>query len=235
MKPLVLCYHAIAERDPHRMAIELDTLRNHLRLLLLRRYRPVAAGGVLVGSRRTFHVTFDDAFRSITLALPLLQDLQVPATVFVCSSYARDGRALAVPELRADVAADPHGFETLDWSALRELGGRGHEIGAHTVSHPHLPELGDAELERELVDARIEIESELGRPCRYLAYPYGDEDERVRLAARRAGYEAAFGLNPGRGRLERYALPRVDLYRRHTPLRFWALTSRVRRRATFGA
>lgn len=217
------------------MAVRLDTLRNHLRLLLVRRYRAVGAGDALGGRGRTFHVTFDDAFRSLTLALPLLDHLRVPATVFVCSSYARDGRPLDVPELRADVAADPHGFETLGWPALRELAERGLEIGGHTSSHPHLPRLGDAELDRELVDSRTEIESELGRPCRYLAYPYGDEDERVRRAARRAGYDAAFALNPGRGRVDRYALPRVDLYRRHTPLRFWALTSAVRRRVTFGA
>lgn len=235
MKPLVLCYHALAERDPHRLAVRLEALRGHLSLLLWRRYRPVGAAAAAAGSGRTFHVTFDDAFRSVTLALPLLEQLRVPATVFVCSSYASDGRPLDVPELRADVAAASHGFETLDWPALRELAERGLEIGGHTISHPHLPDLDDAELERELVDSRAEIESELGRSCRYLAYPYGEEDERVRRAARRAGYDAAFALNPGRRRVDRYALPRVDLYRRHTPLRSWVLTSALRRRVAFGA
>jgi len=217
------------------MAVRLDALRNQLRLLLKRRYQPVGAEDAVAGRSRTFHVTFDDAFRSVMLAVPLLEELRVPATVFVCSSYARDGRPLDVPELRADVTADPHGFETLGWPALRELAERGLEIAGHTVSHPHLPQLGDVELDRELADSRAEIESELGRSCRYLAYPYGDEDERVRRAARRTGYEAAFALNPGRGRVDRFALPRLDLYRRHTPVRFWLLTSAVRRRVAFGA
>jgi hypothetical protein len=55
----------------------------------------------------------------------------------------------------------------------------------------------------------------LGRPCPELAYPYGEHDERVRAAARAAGYERAYGLRE-RGH-DAYALRRVDLYRRHAP------------------
>jgi peptidoglycan/xylan/chitin deacetylase (PgdA/CDA1 family) len=102
----------------------------------------------------------------------------------------------------------------MSWDELREHADRGLRIGSHTVSHPHLTRVSDAELGRELDDSKGEIEAELGRPCRELAYPYGEQDERVRAAARRAGYERAYALRGRKG--DPYALPRVDLYRRHT-------------------
>ena len=45
--------------------------------------------------------------------------------------------------------------------------------------------------------AREEIESEMGAPCRSLAYPYGALDPRVAAPRVRSGYEAAGGLLPG--------------------------------------
>jgi peptidoglycan/xylan/chitin deacetylase (PgdA/CDA1 family) len=88
----------------------------------------------------------------------------------------------------------------MPWATLPELASRGVEIGSHSVSHPHLPQLTDAELRRELVDSREQIEAEVGRPCRFLAYPYGDDDARVHAAARNAGYRAAYTLRRTGGR-----------------------------------
>jgi peptidoglycan/xylan/chitin deacetylase (PgdA/CDA1 family) len=106
------------------------------------------------------------------------------------------------------------------------------EIGSHTVSHPHLPRLTDAELQRELRESRERIADELARPCRYLAYPFGNEDARVRSAAAAAGYDAAFAL-PGReDRIDRFALPRVGVYRRDSPMRFRLKTADELRRPT---
>ena len=59
-----------------------------------------------------------------------------------------------------------------------------------------------------------EIEDRLGRPCEDLAYPYGEHDARVRAAARAAGYLRGYALRGSRS--DPYAVPRLDLYRRHT-------------------
>jgi peptidoglycan/xylan/chitin deacetylase (PgdA/CDA1 family) len=108
----------------------------------------------------------------------------------------------------------------MSWDALGDLAARGIEIGSHTVSHPHLPQLTDAEVRRELVDSKAEIEDELRRPCRFLAYPYGDSDGRVHAAAAKAGYAAAFALRANPWHAEQFALPRVDIYRRDGTPRF---------------
>jgi peptidoglycan/xylan/chitin deacetylase (PgdA/CDA1 family) len=227
---LVLCYHALSEDWPHPLSSGLETFERQLRGLLRRGFRPAGAAELLRSDARLLHVTFDDAFRSVRRALPALERLRQPATVFACSGLAGDGRPLDVPELAAALRDHREALETLDWDALRDLAERGVEVGSHTVDHPHLPRLGGEELRRQLEESRSRIEAELGRPCRYLAYPFGDEDERVRRAAEAAGYEAAFAL-PGREhRIDRFALPRVGVYRGDSPVRWRLKTTAALRR-----
>ena len=196
MRPLVLCYHAVSPTWEHRLAIQPDLLLRQIRVLS--RFRPVQA-------------TFDDAFRSAASIFPALELLGVPIQIFVCTSYARTGAPLTLPELAGD---DREQLATMDWDALLEHADRGVAIGSHAVSHPHLTKLSADELRRELNESREEIEDRLGRRCEDLAYPYGEHDKRVRAAARAAGYGRAYALRGSRS--DPYAAPRVDLYRRHT-------------------
>jgi peptidoglycan/xylan/chitin deacetylase (PgdA/CDA1 family) len=195
-RSLVLCYHAVSPSWEHRLSIHPDLLLRQVRALS--RFWRVDA-------------TFDDAFRSAATVFPPLERLGVSVQIFVCTKYARAGAPLSIPELAGD---DPAELATMSWDELREHADRGVQIGSHTVSHSHLTRLSDAGLRRELEDSKGEVEAELGRPCRELAYPYGEHDERVRAAARGAGYLRAFGLRDLKG--DGYALPRADLYRRHT-------------------
>jgi peptidoglycan/xylan/chitin deacetylase (PgdA/CDA1 family) len=226
ISPVVLCYHAVSDSWPDELAVPPKRLARHLQALLLRRFRPAPLADTVRLRRKLLHVTFDDAFRSVEKAVPILEQLAVPATIFACADYAQDGRVFAVPELAARGAMYPRELATMNWNELRAVAERGIEIGSHTLTHPHLPELSDAELARELRESRSQLEDELGRPCRYLAYPYGDTDDRVGAAAQRAGYDAAFALSPRAP--GRYALPRVDLYRKDTVLRVTLKTSPMR-------
>jgi peptidoglycan/xylan/chitin deacetylase (PgdA/CDA1 family) len=192
MGEAVLCYHAVSPTWEHRLSVTPDLLLRQVRLL--KRLRRVRA-------------SFDDAFRSAASVFPALERLGVPVQVFVCTANARDGAPLTIPELAGD---DPQQLATMRWEELRNV-----DVGSHGVTHAHLTRLSDDELRRELVESKQEIEDELGRACPDFAYPYGEHDERVRAAVRAAGYERAYGLvDDGR---ERYALRRVDLYRRHSP------------------
>ena len=231
-RPVVLCYHAVSERWSHPLAIGAQTIERQLRLLLLRRYRPVRAERALTGRDRVLHVTFDDAYRSVWTIVPVLERMGVPATVFACTKYASEGRPLDVAELAGEARAHPDELATMTFDELRGLSGRGVEVGSHTVSHPHLTELSDEELGRELADSRTQLEDELGRPCRFLAYAYGDDDERVHEAAQRAGYEAAFALPGGIGELHPYAVPRVGVYLRDGLASVFLETSPMRNAAS---
>lgn len=227
-RPLVLCYHSVSDAWEHALAVTPRAFERQLRSMLRRGYRPLAAGTLLAGSRRGLHVSFDDAYRSVLDALPTLRRLGLYATVFASTGFADGGRPLDVPELAAEAAAHPEELATMTWDELRGLATDGVEIGSHTITHPHLNSLSDADLELELRDSRTRLEDELGRPCRFFAYPYGEHDERVRAAVRGAGYEAAFALAAGADRNDRFALPRIDLYRRDSLLRATLKTSFVK-------
>src|SRR5262249_15263011 len=167
--PVVLCYHAVSPTWEHRLSITPDLLLRQVRML--RRVRRVRA-------------SFDDAFRSAASVFPELLRMGVPVQVFVCTGYARDGAPLRIPELAGD---DPRQLATMTWDELRDL-----DVGSHGIAHARLTRLSDAELRRELVESKQQIEDELGRACPDFAYPYGDHDERVRAAGRGAGYQRAY-------------------------------------------
>ncbi len=208
----MLCYHAVSDGWQHPLSVRTADFARQLALVLSLRYRPGTAAEVVAGRGRLLHVTFDDAFRSVRSALPVLERLGLPATVFACPDYAdQPGRPLDVKELAGQAADLPGELATMGWDELRELVERGVDVQSHTLSHPHLPELDDRELRRQLVESRQRLEEGLGRPCRFVAYPFGHEDERVRAATRAAGYEAAFGL-PGVG--GDYSVRRVGFWRR---------------------
>lgn len=215
------------------MSVTPQALERHLRLLLARRLRPAPAADAARGHGRLLHVTFDDAYRSVAHALPVLERLQVRATVFACTGA--PGEPLRVPELAQEAESVPDELETMGWDELRALRERGVEIGSHTISHPHLPQLSDGELRRELVESRERIEDELRAECPSLAYPFGDEDGRVHAAARAAGYAYAFAL-PGRDSWPtQYAVPRVGVYGRDGLGRVALKTTRAVRRPAAAA
>jgi peptidoglycan/xylan/chitin deacetylase (PgdA/CDA1 family) len=221
-RPLVLCYHAVSESWPDELAIPPAALLGQVRKLLRTGVRPGNADDALA-ARPVLHVTFDDAYQNIGSVLPVLAQLRVPVTIFVCSTFADDARPFVVPELIERIRGFDDEARTMGWDELRARASMGVEIGSHTVSHPHLTSLEDAELASELASSKERLEDELGRPCRFLAYPYGEHDARVRTAARSAGYDGAFALRASDG--DPFAMPRVDIYRSDGQLRVWLKTS----------
>lgn len=74
---------------------------------------------------------------------------------------------------------------------VRELIAAGWEIDSHTITHPDLTTLDDAELRRELVGSRTKIKRMFGQPAQFFAYPAGKYDAGVVAAVKAAGYKAA--------------------------------------------
>ena len=74
----------------------------------------------------------------------MLRSLRVRGTFFVCPGLFGGTH----PDLDGEAGA------LLDEAGVRELHDAGMEIGSHTLGHPDLRGLDDAELEREL--ARVE-------------------------------------------------------------------------------
>lgn len=107
----------------------------------------------------------------------------------------------------------PAWARTMSAEEIVSLALEGHEIGAHTMTHPILNTCDDASLDWELRGSKSLLEKLIGREVTSLAYPNGDQDARVLRAVRTAGFQRAvtthWGTNP-RGQ-ERLLLNRCDI------------------------
>ena len=79
---------------------------------------------------------------------------------------------------------------------VRRLVEAGFEVGFHTRDHEDLERLGDRELGAALRDGRERLEAIAGRRLTTIAYPFGIAGPRVAAAARAAGFEAGYTLEP---------------------------------------
>lgn len=191
----MLCYHAVSPRWPADLSVTPAALEAQLGLLAARGYSSARFSDAVAGqwSKRTVVITFDDNYRSVLeLAKPILDRYGYVGTLFVPTDWPDRDEPMSWPGIDRWIGT-PHERELhcLDWDQLRDLHGEGWEIGSHTCSHPQLPELTEAQLRRELRRSRARLQEELGVPCKSLAYPYGNVDERVEEATRKAGYTAA--------------------------------------------
>ena len=233
---LVLCYHALSEDWPAALSTTPARFREQLELLLARGYRPATFEQAIEnGGRRSFAVTFDDAYRSVlALARPIMDELGVPGTVFVPTDWAGSADPMRWDGVYQWLDG-PHRDEMLcmSWDQLRELADAGWEVGSHTCTHPYLTAVDDERLAAELRDSRSAVEQGLERPCRSIAYPYGDVDERVIQAADAAGYAYGASLPKKLGSREPLDYPRVGVYHvddlRRFKLKVSPLVRRVRR------
>jgi peptidoglycan/xylan/chitin deacetylase (PgdA/CDA1 family) len=153
-------------------------------------------------------ITFDDGFRNFAdSALPVLEHHRLPATIFVVSRYC--GQMNNWP---SQSAAKIPRLPLLTWAELAALPSL-ISIGAHTTTHPDLTRLPAEECEREMSECRSEIEQRLGRPARWLAYPYGACSPLVRsLAGRHFEFAAGTSLQFLSSRSNHLLLPRIDTY-----------------------
>src|ERR1017187_5299514 len=65
------------------------------------------------------------------------------------------------------------------------------EIGAHTMTHPHLDRLDAAAARREIVDSKETLELIIGKSLRSFCYPYGDYNEETKRLVNEAGFSRA--------------------------------------------
>ena len=230
---VVLCYHGISEEWSSELTVTPGQLEAHVGRMLAKGYSAATFSEAILAPRwrKTFAVTFDDAYASVgRLAQPVLDRLGVPATVFVPTSFQDSREPMSWPGID-QWAGGGHRSELrpLGWEQLRELQAAGWEIGSHTQTHPRLTRLADERLVAELRSSRQDCEDRLAAACPAIAYPYGDFDERVARAATRAGFGAGACLPPAPADATALGWPRVGIYGPDGGLRFRVKVSRAMR------
>lgn len=105
----------------------------------------------------------------------------------------------------------------LSWDEAREMSKAGMIIGSHTRSHHVLSQLDPREQYEELSTARTILKNQLGIEVDVLAYPVGGRTsftDQTQVAAREAGYRAAFSFYGGinlRGKRSAYDINRIGI------------------------
>lgn len=211
----ILCYHSIEPGwdsplaiDPRAFDRQCAWLARRRRVLdLAEAVEALDSSGRLPANRSA--VTFDDGFAALyEHALPLLIRYRLPATVFlVAETLTSEGRAVDWVD---DPPAAP--LRTLTLDQVLEMQEAGIRFESHSYSHHDLTGLDDQECERDLRASRELLESLLGRPVTFLAYPRGRHNARVRRAAERAGFTCAFTLPETSEAYGPYSVPRVGVY-----------------------
>ena len=88
-------------------------------------------------------------------------------------------------------------FKSMTSEHRRALAQDGMEIGGHTMTHRNLTRVSPSEHHRELVESRLQLESELGASVDTFCYPFGGADRAIMKRVEEAGYVGAAGTFPG--------------------------------------
>ena len=117
-------------------------------------------------------ITFDDGCETdLTVAAPILRQANFGATFYITLGFL--GRS---------------GYMTP--RQVRELNDAGFEIGCHSMTHPYLSDLSTAELNREMAEAKTQLEGIIGGPVHHFSCPGGRWSANIAAVGRRAGYHS---------------------------------------------
>lgn len=137
--------------------------------------------------------TFDDnLIGQYNEAFRILDNADMQGTLFICTSdedfvekQGETGTFLICVSNEANEAG------RMTWDQIREMHKAGWEIGAHSVSHPHLTQLSDIDLEYEVTAPIEKITEEVGEQPVSFATPYGEFNDQV-LAVIQEHYQSHF-------------------------------------------
>lgn len=139
-------------------------------------------------------LTFDDGYADYyTVAYPILKSHGFNGVNFIITGL------VGVP-----------GY--LTWDQINEMKKNGiSTFGAHTVNHIPLAYATNDKIIQELTDSKKTLQSHLGYPINWCAYPFGSVNATVAQIAKQVGYTGCFGTNYGTYQSSdaTFTLPRV--------------------------
>lgn len=176
-------------------------------------------------------ITFDDAHVSNYQMLPVIQRLQIPVTIFLCSSIVGTNRHFWFrhsEEMKSQVEALKQLTNQQRLEALKRFGFEQQkeyddtqalskeqiaemkdvvDFQSHTCYHPILPQCDNEEAQKEIAESKIQLESDFGLKITALSYPNGDYSLRDIKMAKEAGYSCGVTVDSG------YNDANTDLFR----------------------
>ncbi|MHA1569431.1 MAG: polysaccharide deacetylase family protein [Alphaproteobacteria bacterium] len=185
---VVLMYHRFGEANHSSSNVTIETFKAHLAELRVGGYAVLPVPEIVAALRagrplpdRAVGITVDDAYLSVyERGWPLLREAGFPLTLFVAAGPIDEAR---------------RGY--MNWGQVREMMKQGVTIGHHTIWHRRLQRATPARVVREIGEASLRYQAELGLVPEIFSYPYGEFSLAVRQAVIDAGFIAAFTQTSG--------------------------------------
>lgn len=202
----ILTYHRIMERGSISQpwppwSITSAAFAEQLEYLLKKGFHPFPLDQILdhalngkILPRRAFVVTFDDGFESVYQnAFPILKSLDVPATVFLCTSSIDSQQAMPGDdwEWAGRSGVPPITWMPLGTDQIREMQESGLvTLGAHT--HTHQDFRGrPREFKTDMVMCIDVLRQSFGQSNIDFAFPFGRASTDMRAVLRQLGIRSA--------------------------------------------
>lgn len=205
----ILMYHYIgnnpnpADKLRDNLSVAPDIFEKQMTHLASHGYTPITLDTLYAGLKKTaglpnkpIILTFDDGYIDFYInAFPILQRFNFHAVSFIPTGLMDQGYYL-------------------HWDQIKQMDATGLiSFQAHSVNHYNLPSLNQQQLIYQVTQSKKILESQLGKPVNFMAYPYGTSDERVWAATKAAGYLGSAGTWYGTVETEGtiYDMPRVKI------------------------
>ena len=202
---LILLYHRVdtPKNDPHSLSVspenfrkQLEYLKENFTIIKLSELAKEVKNGKFSNK---VSITFDDGYEdNLINALPILQELNIPATIFVTTEFL-DKKGYFYWEKDSDEndRGVPLSSESLKKLADSDL----IEIGAHTISHPNLKHLDASRQKEEILQSKLQLENIIGKEVAIFSYPFGTNkyfsNDTVNIV-KESGYTSACANEQGR-------------------------------------
>jgi len=124
-------------------------------------------------------ITFDDGYKSwVSCAVPVLKELELPATFFVSSGFIGLSKEDETEFMRSKLSINLGTERTtggLKFQDMRKIVEEGFMVGGHTLNHCNLSELRDRnQTYYEISEDKNRLEAITGEKVKYFAYPGGN-------------------------------------------------------------
>jgi peptidoglycan/xylan/chitin deacetylase (PgdA/CDA1 family) len=183
---VILTYHSVYEEEKENFRKQMEFVKKTAHAVFPDGRRCEKGVG------RHVAVTFDDGyFNVIENAVPILQELGIPATIFVTT-----GKLGQKPDWIIGKNNKDRDEKIATAQELLELDENMFILGSHTVNHGNLSEMDEPSLQFELARSKQDLEALLGGNVSLLAFPFGAYNEKVLAMARQEGYKNVFGNIP---------------------------------------
>ena len=184
---VILQYHHVSETLPAVTSVSANTFTKHLSYLKEHNFNVIALNELISAIQqgktlpeKTVAITFDDGYNNnYEQAAPILEKFGYPYTIFVNPTLIDEGKGYV-----------------MGWDKLKELASKGALIANHTAQHDYLhiklknesDAQWQARIKQDILHSQQRIKEEIGHDYKYLAYPYGEFNNKLQALVEELGF-----------------------------------------------